>query len=321
MFKRMRKFATVLFALAAFTAAAQDFSSKPIRLIVPTSTGTASDATARFISDVIAKELNTSVVVDNRSGANGTLAIQALLSSPPDGHTLMVMASGLYANPALYKNVKYDPGRDLKIVAPLNEVSFVLVAAPNFPVSNVKQLVDYAKQHPGDVTYASASVGSSTHLGPELFASRAGIKLRHIPYKGGAQAIADTAGGQVNMAMTAVPTAVPLIRAGKLKALAVTSSARSGLLPETPTLAEGGISGAEITSKQSIVVPAATPEAVVGKLRAAITKVTSSPEYAKFMEMQGLEKEPIALDSYVNIGPAETKRWADMVRLSGANLD
>lgn len=321
MIKRIWSFAPLLFSLAASAASAQDFSSKPIRLLVPTSTGTASDATARFVSDRLGKELNTSVVVENRTGANGTLAIQQLLSSPADGFTMMVMASGLYANPALYKNVQYDPAKDLRIVAPLNEVAFVLVAAPTFHISSVKQLVDHAKQHQGQVTYASASVGSSTHLGPELFAARAGIKLRHIPYKGGAQAIQDTAGGQVNIAMTALPTALPLIRADKLKALAVTSSSRSRLLPDTPTLAESGIAGAEITSKQSIVVPAATPAAMVAKLRTALTTVTASPEYAKFMEAQGIEKEPIPLDTYVNLGPHETQRWAEMVRLSGAKLD
>lgn len=321
MFKRIPRIAALLFSVAACAASAQDFSGKALRLIVPTSTGTASDATARFLSDRVGKELNASVVVENRTGANGTLAIQQLLSSPADGHTMMVMASGLYANPALYKNVQYDPGKDLKIVAPLNEVAFVLVAAPTFPVADVKQLIEQAKQLPGEVTYASASVGSSTHLGPELFASRAGIKLRHIPYKGGAQAIQDTAGGQVNVAMTALPTALPLIRAGKLKALAVTSAARSRLLPGTPTLAESGVAEAEITSKQSIVVPAATPDAVVAKLRTAFTVATGSPEYAKFMEAQGLEKEPTPLEAYVKLGPLETQRWAEMVRISGAKLD
>jgi tripartite-type tricarboxylate transporter receptor subunit TctC len=310
-----------MFAVAASATSAQDFSAKPIRLLVPTSTGTASDATARFVADRVGKELSTSVVVENRTGANGTLAIQQLLSSPGDGYTIMVMASGLYANPALYKNVQYDPGKDLKIVAPLNEVAFVMVAAPTFPVSNVKQLVDYAKQHPGDVTYASASVGSSTHLGPELFAARAGVKLRHIPYKGGAQAIQDTAGGQVNMAMTAVPTALPLIRAGKLRALAVTGTARARQMPEVPTLAESGIVGAEITSKQSIVVPSSTPEAIVAKLRHAFTTVTGSADYAKFLEGQGIDKEPLALDTYINFGPQETLRWAEIVRISGAKLD
>lgn len=321
MIDRIRRYALLLTVAAACAATAQDFSAKPIRLLVPTSTGTASDATARFVADRLGKEINGSIVVENRTGANGTLAIQQLLSAPADGFTMMVMASGLYANPALYKNVQYDPGKDLKIIAPLNEVAFVLVAAPGIPVSNVKQLVDHAKQNPGGVTYASASVGSSTHLGPELFAARAGIKLRHIPYKGGAQAIQDTAGGQVNIAMTAVPTALPLIRAGRLKALAVTGSSRARQLPEVPTLAEGGIVGAEITSKQSIVVPAGTPDAVVAKLRNALTTVTGSAEYATFMEAKGLDKEPLPLDTYVNFGPQETQRWAEMVRISGAKLD
>lgn len=322
MFRTLRRFAAMLLAATACTAVtAQDFPSKPIRLIVPTSTGTASDLTARFVADHLAKDLGVGVVVDNRSGANGVLATQQLLASPADGHTVLLTASGLYANPALYKNLQYDPARDYHIVAPLNETFFVLVAAPNFPVGDVRQLVEQAKKQPNEITYASASVGSSTHLGPELFASRAGVKLRHIPYKGGAQAIADTAGGQVNIAMTAVPTAVPLIRAGKLKPLAVTGSHRSGLLPDTPTLAESGVSGAEITSKQAIVVPNGTPEAVVNKLRAALTKITAMPEYARFMELQGLEKESVPLDAYLKIGPQELQRWTDMVRLSGAKLE
>ena len=302
-------------------SAAQDFPKGPIRIIVPTSTATASDLTARFVAEEMAREFNTSVVVENKSGANGILAVQQLLSLPADGQTMLLTASGLYANPALYRNVPYDPVRDWHIVAPVNETQFILAAAPNFPPRTVREVVEYARSRPEEVTYASASVGSSTHLGPELFAARAGIRLRHIPYKGGAQAIADTAGGQVNLAMTAIPTAAPLVQSGKLKALAVTGTARSPLLPDVPTLSEAGVNGAEITSKQAIVVRPGTPEAVVARLRASIVRITGTPEYARFLAQRGLDKEPIALEEYLKSGPEQLRRWTEMVRLSGAKLD
>ena len=302
-------------------AAAQDFPKGPMRIIVPTSTATASDFTARFLAEEMAREFGTSVVVENRSGANGILAVQQMLSLPADGHTLLLTASGLYANPALYRNVPYDPVRDWLIVAPVNETQFILVGAPNFAPRTVRELVDFARSRPEEVTYASASVGSSTHLGPELFASRAGIRLRHIPYKGGAQAIADTAGGQVNIAMTAIPTAAPLVQSGKLKALAVTGTARSPLLPDVPTLAESGVTGAEITSKQAIIVRPGTPEPAVARLRASITRITATPKYARFLAQRGLDKEPIPLEEYLRSGPEQLRRWTEMVRLSGAKLD
>lgn len=299
----------------------QDIPARGLRIIVPTSTGTASDLTARFVSEQLTKDLGVPVVVDNRAGANGIPAVQQFLAAPPDGTTLLLTASGLYANPALYKNVPYDPVRDFKLLAPVNEALFVLVAAPSFGPSTVAQLIEYARTRPGEVTYASASVGSSTHLGPELFASRAGIQIRHIPYKGGAQAIADTAGGQVNIAMTAVPTAAPLIKAGRLKALAVTGTRRSNLLPDVPTLAESGVTGAEISSRQAIAAPNATPPALAARLTSAITRVTASAEYARFLEAQGLEKETMSAEAYAATGPAELRRWAEMVRISGAKLD
>ncbi len=302
-------------------ARAQDIPAKGLRIIVPTSTGTASDLTSRFIAEQLAKDLSVPVVVENKAGANGILAVQQFLAAPADGTTLLLTASGLYANPALYKNVPYDPVRDFRLLAPVNEALFVLVASPGFAPANIAQLVEYAKARPGEVTYASASVGSSTHLGPELFAARAGIQLRHIPYKGGAQAIVDTAGGQVNIAMTAVPTAAPLIKAGRLKALAVTGARRSNLLPTVPTMAESGVSGAEISSRQALAVASSTPDGIASRLSEAITKVTSSADYARFLETQGLEKEPMSAEAYARTGPAELLRWAEMVRISGAKLD
>ncbi len=308
-------------ALVCTGVPGQEFPNRPIRIIVPTSVATTSDLTARFIADEMAREFNVNVVVDNKSGANGILGVTQFLAAPPDGHTLLLTYSGLYANPALYEKVPYDPVRDFRILVGLNQVFLVLVAAPAFNVNSIRQLVEYAKDRPNMVTYASASVGSSTHLGPELFASRAGIKLRHVPYKGGAQAIADTAGGHVNIAMTALPTAVPLIASGKLKALAVTGSVRSGVMPDVPTLAEAGIVGAEITSKQAIVAPAGIPEPAAARLTASISRIIRTPEYAKLLEASGVEKEPLAPEAYAKIGAEELRRWTEIVKLSGAKFD
>lgn len=311
----------VTLAMLCAGVAGQEFPNRAIRIIVPTSVATTSDLTARFIADEMGREFNVNVVVDNKSGANGILGVTQFLAAPADGYTLLLTYSGLYANPALYKSVPYDPVRDFRILAGLNQVFLVLVAAPAFNVNSIRQLVEYAKDRPNMVTYASASVGSSTHLGPELFASRAGITLRHVPYKGGAQAIADTAGGHVNIAMTALPTAVPLIASGRLKALAVTGSVRSAVMPEVPTLAEAGIAGAEITSKQAIVAHAGIPEPVAARLTASIARIIRTPEYAKLLEASGVEKEPLAPEAYAKIGADELRRWTEIVKLSGAKFD
>lgn len=321
MYAASKRIVAVLLGLVCSSVGAQEFPNKPIRIIVPASVATSSDLSARFLAEALSKDFGVNVFVDNKTGANGILGVQQLLGAPADGHTLLVTNSSLYANPALYKSVPYDPVRDFRILIGINQVFLVLVAGPNMNVNTVRQLIDYAKERPGQVTYASASAGSSTHLGPELFASRAGISLRHVPYKGGAQAITDTAGGHVNIAMTAVPTAVPLVNAGKLKALAVTGGSRSSALPNVPTLAEAGLAGAEIVSKQSIVAQTGIPEAVAMKLTAAIAKILKSPEYAKFLEVQGIEREPMPPEQYAKIGADELKAWAEMVRLSGAKFD
>lgn len=225
----LRRSLVGLLAAVALGAGAQEFPTRPIRIVVPTSVATTSDLTARFLAEQMSRELKTSVVVDNKTGSNGIVGITSFLAAPPDGHTLLLTYSGLYANAALYKSVPYDPVKDFRILAGVNQVFLVLVAAPSFAPNNVRQLLDAARGRPNEVTYASASVGSSTHLGPELLANRTGIKLRHIPYKGGAQAIADVTGVHVNLAMTALPTALPLIASGKLKALAVTGAHRSAM--------------------------------------------------------------------------------------------
>lgn len=318
---RLGRFIAGLLMALAFGAHAEQFPARPIKIIVPTSVSTTSDLTARFIAQGMSKELGVGVVVDNKSGVNGTLAVNEFLAAPNDGHVLLLTNSSLYANLALHKNITYDPVKDFRILLGLNQVFLVLVATPGINVNSVDELIAYAKKRPGKVTYASGGVGSSTHTGPELFASRVGIKLRHIPYKGGAQAIADVAGGHVDIAMTAIPTAAALISSGKLKGLAVTGSHRSGLLPDIPTLGEAGVDGAELTTKLAMVAPMGTPDTVVAKLTHVISKIIDTPEYLEFLAANGIEKELMPPEEYAKIGPDEVKRWAEVVAISGAKVD
>jgi tripartite-type tricarboxylate transporter receptor subunit TctC len=316
-----RRSLAILLALGAAGAAAQEFPSRPIRIVVPASVATTSDLTARFLAEQMGRELGTSVVVENRTGGNGILGVTGFLAAPHDGHTLLLTYSGIYANAALYKSVPYDPVKDFRILAGVNQVFLVLVAAPSFAPDTVGQLVEAARAKPGEVTFASASVGSSTHLGPELLASRTGIRLRHVPYKGGAQAIADVTGGHVQIAMTALPTALPLIASGKLKALAVTGGRRSAMLPDVPTLEESGVPRAEVTSRQAIVAPADIPEAAATRLTAVLARIMATPDYARFLAANGIEKEGVPPDAYAKTGPEELRKWTEMVTLSGARLE
>lgn len=308
-------------ALTAGLAAGQDFPARPIRIVVPTSVATTSDLTARFLADQLARELKVSVVVDNKTGSNGILGVSSFLAAPSDGHTLLLTFSGLYANAALYKSVPYDPVKDFRILTGVNQVFLVLVAAPSFPANNIRQLVELAQAKPGTLTYASASVGSSTHLGPELLANRTGVRFRHIPYKGGAQAIADVAGGHVDVAMTALPTALPLIASGKLKALAVTGSHRSAMLPQVPTLAESGVANAEVTSKQAIVVHPGVADSIAERLTRLLVRTMATSDYEKFLAANGIEREHMPAEAYSRIGAEELRKWTEMVALSGARFD
>ncbi|MBT2302510.1 tripartite tricarboxylate transporter substrate binding protein [Variovorax paradoxus] len=308
-------------AILALAAHAQEFPARPIRIIVPASVATTSDLTARFLADRLTQELKVPIVVENKTGSNGILAVSSFLAAPADGHTLLLTYSGLYANAALYKSVPYDPVKDFRILAGLNQVFLVLVASPSFPPDTVQQMAETARERPNQVTYASASVGSSTHLGPELLANRTGVKLRHVPYRGGAKAIADVAGGHVQLAMTALPTALPLIASGKLKALAVTGGHRSALLPQVPTLEQAGVPRAEVVSRQALVAHAGLPEAAASRLTAAVEKILETSEYAAFLMANGIEKEHLSPQAYARTGAEELRKWTEMVMLSGAKLE
>lgn len=312
--------AAVLVSLA-FTAAAQDYPTRPVKIIAPTASGTGTDATARFFAERLAKEWNVGVVVENKVGANGILGADAVAKSPADGYTLLMGLAALYVNKSLYKSLPFDPVKDFRVLLGVNDLYLALVVPANSPVKSLKDLVDHAALHPGKVSYASAGSGSTTHLGPALFGSMAKVELQHIPYKGGAQAITDTISGQVDFAMTAIATAAPQIAAGRLRPLAVSGLQRSRSLPNVPTLNENGFGGFNVSSKTFFAAPAGTPDAVAEKIIATVGRIIRTPEYQKFLEAQGFEPEMTAPAAYQTKAADEVRHWAEIVRISGAKAD
>jgi len=319
--KLLRCIALALAVVASCGASAQDYTSRPVKIIVPTAPGTGTDATARFIADRLAKEWNAAVVVENKVGANGTIAAEFAAKSPPDGYTLLMGFSGLFVNKSLYSNVPYGPVKDFRMLIGVNELYLALVVPANSPFKSVNDIVEQAAKNPGKVTFGSAGSGSTTHLGPALLASMANVKFMHVPYKGGAQAITDTISGQVDFAMTAIATAAPQISGGRLRALAVSGPRRAKGYPNTPTLAESGYPGYDVASATYLAAPAGTPDAVATRIVAAVDRIVRMPDYQKFLDVQGFEPETTPPSAYEAKAAEEVKHWAEIVRLSGAKVD
>ena len=319
--KLLRSLLALVLAAAGAGAIAQDYPSRPVKLIAPTAPGTGTDATARFIADRLAREWNVGVVVENKVGANGILGADFVAKSPADGYTLLMGLSALYVNKSLYKSMPFDPVKDFRVLLGVNDLYLALVVPANSPFQSVKDLVDAAAARPGKVSYGSAGSGSTTHLGPALLGSMANVNLLHVPYKGGAQAITDTISGQVDFAMTAIATAAPQLAAGRLRALAVSGSHRAKSLPNVPSLEEAGFKGYNVSSRTFLAAPAGTPDAIADKIVATVTKIIRTPEYAKFIEAQGFEPEILTPAAYQAQAAREVTHWAEIVRLSGAKAD
>ena len=269
----------LLFLLACFLAAAVPavaapaYPDKPIRMIVPFAPGGGVDFTARLIGQKLGAALNQGVVSDNRAGAGGVIGTEIAAKAPADGYTLVLGSAGpLAILPGMMKGLQYDPVRDFAPVALVSSLPFLLVVHPALPVKTVAELVAYAKAKPGQLNYGTAGNGSTTHLATELFKSMAQIDLVHVPYKGVAPAVADLLGGQVQMMSGDLSTLMPQVRAGKLRALAVTGAKRSALAPELPTIAESGVAGFEASGWFGVLAPAATPRTLIAQLNTAIVK-------------------------------------------------
>ena len=315
--------AAAALSLAPLAAQAQAaFPAKPITIIVPFSAGGTTDILARVVGQYMARDLGQTVVVDNRAGAGGNIGGQAAARAPADGYTLFMGTVGTHAiNQSLYKKMPFDPIKDF---APLSRVAMVpnlLVANPSQPFKSVKEMIAYAKANPGKVNFGSAGNGSSIHLSGELFKQMTGVDMQHVPYKGSAPAVSDLIGGQISVMFDNMPSAIPHVKAGKLRALAVTTAKRSPALPDVPTIAEAGVPGYEATSWFGLLAPAGTPAPVVAKLNASILKALADPEVKKKLAEQGAEPHGEKPEQFAAFIESETLKWGKVVKESGASLD
>jgi tripartite-type tricarboxylate transporter receptor subunit TctC len=302
--------------------AAASFPNKPIRLVVPFAAGGTSDVLARAVGVKLGEVLGQSVVVDNRPGANGNIGSDAVAKAAPDGYTLLLAADGtMVINPALYPKLSFDPERDFIALTRVALVPLVFVATPALKANSVKELIELSKQPNSQLDFSSAGVGSAGHLAGELFKVQTGARMTHVPYKGGGQAITDVVAGQVPLIVTAFATAGPFIKNGKLKALGVTSAQRFAGSPSVPTVAEAGVSGFDVSSWYGIMAPANTPDAVVNKLHAALSKVLQVPEMKTRLEDLGALPVLDTRAQFAQLIHADLTRWARIVKEAKVSLD
>jgi tripartite-type tricarboxylate transporter receptor subunit TctC len=281
---------TGMSALAPFpqAAAQEDYPARPVRVIVPYLAGGAADILGRALAQKLGDALKQPFLVENRAGANGGIGSEFVAKSAPDGYTLLVTANGpITVNPVLYAKIPYDPAKDFAPIAQCTVYQYVLVTLASSPIKSIADLVDAARAKPGALSYGSTGVGGGNHLAGELFAIATGTRMIHVPYKGSAAALADLLGGQLSFMFDTVITSVPQIRAGRLRAFAVSSAKRASSLPEVPTMDEAGIRGFDISQWQGALAPGSTPGAIVSRLNAEIVKAMRTPEMRERMVAKG----------------------------------
>ena len=300
-----------------------DYPQRPISFVVPYPPGGAADVFARQLAVELGRRLGQPVVVENRAGANGNLGSASVVKAAADGYTLLLgTASTVAINPHLYgKNMPYDPVQDLQPVSGTHAMANVLVVNIATPYLTVQDVVRAAKAKPGSLAYASAGIGNTMHLAGEQFGMQAGVELLHIPYKGGPPALNDVLGGQVPMMFNNLPVVVPMVRSGKLRALAVATAKRSPLLPDVPTMEEAGLKGYVSTVWNGVFVRAGTPRAIVDRLNRDIVATLNAPALRSSLEEQGFELIPSSPEDFAALVRAEVPRWGAVVRLSGAKAD
>ncbi|MBL8332830.1 MAG: tripartite tricarboxylate transporter substrate binding protein [Rubrivivax sp.] len=303
-------------------ARAQAFPSKPIRLICPFPPAGAVDIASRAIATELSRQLGVPVTVDNRPGAGGNIGGAEAARAPADGYTLFMTTSGISAiNPVLYSKMPFDPVKDLAPVAALVSLNNVLVVHPSVKANSVAELIALAKEQPGKLNFASSGSGTSVHMSAEMFKHLTKTDIQHIPYKGSAPAMTDLLGGQVMMMFDNIPSALPHVKAGKLRALATTGARRDPTLPDVPTVAEAGVAGYESGVWFGLAVPTGTPKEVVARLSAEAIKGTKAPEFVKRMTELGYNIMGNGPEDMSRMLEAEVKRWTPVVKASGAKVD
>lgn len=319
----MKKFVTsLLFGMSLCAAAHAEFPEKPITAIVPFPPGGSTDAIARAIGPKITQKLGQSFVVENRPGATGAIGAGLVKRAAPDGYTLLVASIGVYAvNPILQKSLPYDPAKDFDLLTVAVRAPNVLVAHPNFPANNVAELVAYLKKNPDKVTFASSGAGSSDHLTAALFWQQTRTQGVHVPYKGGAPAITDLLGGHADVSFQNINVVTNHIKAGKLKALAITGEKRAAILPQVPTLAEAGVKNVDVYSWQAVAAPKGLPKDVKTKLHDAITGALNDPELKARLTEQGFEVVANSSEEFAKFQAQELARWRTVIETGKIEVD
>lgn len=313
--------ASLFLTVATAAVAQQSYPSRAIRFVVPFPPGGSSDFLARLVSQKLSERLGQQLVLDHRAGAGGALATHLAAKSPPDGYTLLLGFVGPLAISPHLEKVLYDPVRDFSAASMLASSYHVLAIHPSLPVRSIKDLISLAKRRPGELNYASAGSGTTLYLVTELFKTRAGINIVHIPYKGAGPAAIAVLSGESQMLFGSVPSVMPHIRAKRLAALAVTSANRSPLLPEVPTLAESGLRGVDVGSWFALVTPAGTPSDVIARLNAEVVQISAAPDYRQQLERQGVEPLTSSPEQFPAFLKAELEKWGKVIKTAGVKSD
>jgi tripartite-type tricarboxylate transporter receptor subunit TctC len=312
----------VLGAIGPLSAHAQGYPSRPVTLVVPFPPGGSTDILARLLGHQLSEEFGQSVIVENRGGAGGSIASEAVARSKPDGHTLMMGHIGTLAvNVGLYSKLGYDPVKSFAPITTVARVANVLVVHPDVPARSVAELIAYAKKNPGGLNFSSGGNGSAAHIAMTAFADAAGLDLVHVPYRGTAPSVTDLIGGRVQMTMTGAPAVLEYVRRGTLRALGVSTAQRLASAPDIPTIAEAGLPGFDASQWYGVVAPAGTPEPIIAKLNAAIRRAMATPKIAESLESDGATPWVGTPDEFRLHIVAEIARWGELIRRANLRLD
>jgi len=314
-------FLAAALVLTSSTGQAQTYPSRQITLIIPFTPGGSNDLVGRAIGKKLSEVWGQPVVVENRGGAGALIGTAAVAKAPPDGYTLLLVSPTFTINPAIRKTMPFDTVRDFTPIAFIARAPLLVTTSTRLQVQSAGELFALARSKPGQITYASAGIGSINQISTELIAFSAGVKLSHVPYKGGAPALNDLVGGHVDMFVSSIPQALQLVRSGQIKTLAVTSSRRTALLPDVPTLAESGTPGADAETWWGIAGPAGMPVDVVNALNAEINKALTSPELGTFLTNEGAEAEPMTPRQLGDMMRVETERWTKVAREANISIE
>lgn len=320
--KTIIRVCALLLGTVALQAFAQSYPVKAVKMIVPFPAGGTTDILGRIVAQKLSERLGQPFIIDNRGGAGGNIGADVVAKSAPDGYTLLVGTVGTNAiNASIYAKMPYDTAKDFVPIGLIAAVPNVLVVHPSVPARTVKELIDLLKSKPGEINFASSGNGTSIHLSGELFKTMAGVRMNHIPYKGSAPALTDLIGGQVQLMFDNLPSSMPHIKAGKLRALAVTSLKRSAARPDLPTIAEAALPGFDASSWFALFAPAGTPKEIVGKLNSELNAILQLADVREKFAAQGAEPTEFTPEQFAAFTQAELTKWARVVKESGAKVD